>query len=126
MGFLSAENILAAEDFRYAVVDCPEWGGSVRVRSLSGGQRTVITQRVQDKNTEDLEEMLVVMACVNEDGTRIFTNKDIEALKKKSAAVTSRIAKKVMEISGIGTEAAAVEEAKKNSAPTMSDDSFFD
>ena len=61
--YLTAETILNAEDFRYEDVECPEWGGTVRVRSLSGGQRSVITQRVQDKATEDLEELLVVMAC---------------------------------------------------------------
>lgn len=124
--YLTAESILSADDFVYAEVDCPEWGGPVRVRSLSGGQRSVITQRVQAKDTENMEELLVVMGAVNEEGTRIFTNKDIDALKKKANAPISRIAKMIMEISGIGSETAAVEEAKKNSPLTMSDDSSFD
>ncbi len=124
--YLSVESILSAEDFQYADVEIPEWGGTVRVRSLSGGQRSVITQKVQARETDDLEELLVVMACVNEDGNRIFTNQDIPALKKKSNAAISRIAKKVMEVSGIGAEQAAVDAAKKNSLGTMSDDSLFD
>ena len=124
--YLTAESILSADDFRYADVDCPEWGGMVRVRSLSGGQRSVITQRVQDKELEDLEETLTVMGCVNEDGERIFTNKDIEKLKKKSNTPIARIAKKIMELSGIGNAGEAVENAKKNSAATTSDDSLYD
>ena len=124
--YLTAESILAAEDFKYADLEIPEWGGLVRIRSLSGGQRSIINQRVQEKNTEDLEELLVVMACVNEDGGRIFTNQDIPALKKKANSAITRIAKKIMEISGIGNEAAEIEDAKKNSALTMSDDSSFD
>lgn len=124
--YLNAESILAAEDFKYAEVECPEWGGTVRVRSLSGGQRAQITQRVNDKQLDELDELLAVMACVDEDGSRIFTNKDIASLKKKSAAVVTRIAKKVLEISGIGNEAGEVDEAKKNSEPTASDDSSFD
>ena len=124
--YLNAESILAAEDFKYAEVACPEWGGTVRVRSLSGGQRAQITQRVNDKQLDELDELLPVMACVDEDGSRIFTNKDIASLKKKSAAVVTRIAKKVLEISGIGNEAGEVDEAKKNSEPTASDDSSFD
>ena len=124
--YLNAESILAAEDFKYAEVECPEWGGTVRVRSLSGGQRAQITQRVNDKQLDELDELLAVMACVDEDGSRIFTNKDIASLKKKSAAVVTRIAKKVLEISGIGNEAGEVDEAKKNSEPTASDDSSLD
>ena len=124
--YLNAESILAAEDFKYAEVECPEWGGTVRVRSLSGGQRAQITQRVNDKQLDELDELLTVMACVDEDGSRIFTNKDIASLKKKSAAVVTRIAKKVLEISGIGNEAGEVDEAKKNSELTASDDSSLD
>lgn len=124
--YLTAESILNAEDFRYEDVECPEWGGTVRVRSLSGGQRSVITQRVQDKATEDLEELLVVMGCVDETGNRIFTNKDIDKLKKKSNTPISRISKKIMELSGIGNAGEMVEDAKKNSAEMMNDDSRFD
>ncbi len=124
--YLTVEAILAAEDFQYADVECPEWNGVVRVRSLSGGQRSIITQRVRDKETDDLEELLTVMGVVNEDGVRIFTNKDIDVLKKKSSAPVFRIAKKIMEISGIGNAADAVEDAKKNSALMMNDDSSFD
>ena len=124
--YLTAESILAAEDFCYADVECPEWNGLVRVRSLSGGQRSVITQRVQAKETDGLEELLTVMACVDEDGNRIFSNKDIDALKKKSSAPIARVAKKVMEISGIGNEHDTVNAAKKNSMQMMSDDSSLD
>lgn len=124
--YLTAETILSADDFRYEDVECPEWGGTVRVRSLSGGQRSVITQRVQGKETEDLEELLTVMGCVDETGNRIFTNKDIEKLQKKSNAPISRISKKIMELSGIGNAGEAVEDAKKNSAEMMNDDSRFD
>ena len=124
--YLNAESILAAEDFKYAEVECPEWGGTVRVRSLSGGQRAQITQRVNDKQLDELDELLAVMACVDEDGSRIFTNKDIAALKKKSAAVVTRIAKKALEISGIGNENGEIENAKKNSAEIQNEDSSLD
>lgn len=126
MKYLNAESILAAEDFCYADVECPEWGGVVRVRSLSGGQRSLITQRVQAQDTDELEELLTVMGVVDEDGNRIFTNKDIDLLKKKSNTPISRIAKKIMEISGIGNAGEAVEDAKKNSSLMMKDDSSFD
>ena len=124
--YLSAESILNADDFRYEDVDCPEWGGTVRVRSLSGGQRSIITQKVQDKELEELEELLVVMGCVDENGERIFTNKDIEKLKKKANTPIARISRKIMGLSGIGNAVEAVEDAKKNSSTMTSDDSLFD
>lgn len=122
--YLTAESILAADDFQYADVDCPEWGGVVRVRSLSGGQRSVITQRIQSKDTENLEELLVIMGCVDENGNRIFTNAHMDALKKKSNSPIQRISKKIMELSGIGTADEKLKEAKKNSDPN--DDSSYD
>lgn len=124
--YLTAESILMAEDFVFSDIECPEWGGTVRVRSLSGGQRSIITQRVKDGNTEDLEELLCVMGTVDEDGVRIFTNKDIETLKRKSNAPISRIAKEIMKISGVTDENGAVEDAKKNSSLIPKDDSFLD
>ena len=47
MQYLSADNILNADDFAYAEVDCPEWGGTVRIRSLSGGQRVNIKKAIE-------------------------------------------------------------------------------
>ena len=122
--YLTAESNLAADDFQYADVDCPEWGGVVRVRSLSGGQRSVITQRIQSKDTENLEELLVIMGCVDENGNRIFTNAHMDALKKKSNSPIQRISKKIMELSGIGTAEEKLKEAKKNS--DLNDDSSYD
>ena len=122
--YLTAESILAADDFQYADVDCPEWGGVVRVRSLSGGQRSVITQRIQSKDTENLEELLVIMGCVDADGNRIFTNAHMDALKKKSNTPIQRISKKIMELSGIGNADERLQEAKKNSG--LNDDSSLD
>lgn len=124
--YLTAEAILSADDFIFADVECPEWDGDVRVRSLSGGQRSIITQRLKDGDNENLEELLCVMCMVDEDGNRIFSNKDVDALRKKSNAPISRIAKKIMEISGIGDSSEAVDEAKKNSSLMAKDDSSFD
>lgn len=41
--YLDARSVLAAEDFLYADVECPEWGGSLRVRGLTAGEHVVVT-----------------------------------------------------------------------------------
>ena len=123
--YLNAESILAAEDFMFAEVDVPEWGGKVRVRSLSGSQRTMIKKAVENKDTDDLEELITVMSVVDDDGKRILQRKQIPQLKEKSTAPISRIAQKVMEISGISNPEMAIEEAKKN-FNDMNEDSAID
>ena len=123
--YLTAESILAAEDFQYAEVDCPEWGGSVRVRSLSGGQRAVL-KKAMDENDSTIDELLVVMCTVDEDGKRIFDKKMVEQLSKKNTNVISRIAIRILEISGMRDREQAVKDAEKNFGKTENDDSSFD
>ncbi|MEU5950323.1 hypothetical protein ABZ793_32935, partial [Micromonospora sp. NPDC047465] len=44
MALLNRDAILAAEDRTYEEVNCPEWGGSVRLRSITGAQRDAYEQ----------------------------------------------------------------------------------
>ena len=121
----SAEAILQAEDFVYDEVDCPEWDGTVRIRSLSGGQRVVLRKAV-DSGRNDIDEMLCVMAIVDEDGNRVLHQNQIGDLGRKNTAVITRIANRVLEISGMKDREKAVEDAEKNSEKMESEDSSFD
>lgn len=121
----TAASILQAEDFVYDEVDCPEWGGTVRIRSLSGAQRVVLKKAI-DAERDDVDETLCVMAIVDEDGNRILKREQIAELSKKNTAVLTRIAIRVLEISGMRNRKKAIEDAEKNSEETESDDSSFD
>lgn len=125
MALLTAESILAAEDFVYDIVECPEWGGEVRVRSLSGAQRATLKKAVE-AGQDNIDETICVMAIVDQDGNRIFTQQQIAALSKKNTSVISRIAIRVAEISGMRDRAKAVKDAEKNSGEIRRDDSSFD
>ena len=119
MGYITnANEILAKDDFTYAEIDVPEWGGTLRLRSLSGVQRTIITARAQkNKITADgLYEQMVIMAAVDEDGKPIFEERQhLEMLKMRNSSVTKRIGEKVMEISGFKPDAESdTESAEKN------------
>ena len=113
MALLSKQSISAADDFKYAIVECPEWGGDVRVRGLTAAEQSNIYKRYNDGKSEDFDVLLVTMGCVDEDGNRVFTNDDKDMLRKKSFAVLDRIAKKVIELSGDNTEE-GIETARKN------------
>ena len=121
----SAEMILQAEDFVYDEVDCPEWGGAVRIRSLSGGQRVELRKAV-DSGRNDIDEMLCVMAIVDEDGNRVLHQNQMGALGKKNTAVITRIANRVLEISGMKDRDKAIADAEKNSDGMESVGSSFD
>ena len=123
--YLTAESILQAEDFSYADVECPEWGGTVRVRSLSGAQRVTLRKAI-DAGQSDVDEMLCVMSIVDEDGNRIFNRNQIGELSKKNTIAITRIAKRVLEISGLREPEKSVKDAEKNSAETESEGSSFD
>lgn len=123
--YLTANAILQAEDFVYDEVECPEWDGVVRIRSLSGAQRITLKKAV-DAGNDNVDEMLCVMAIVDEDGNRIFEQKQIAELSKKNTQAISRVAIRVLEISGLRNPAKAVADAEKNSGTTKSDDSSFD
>ncbi len=113
MAFLNKTAILSADDFKYATVACPEWGGDIRVRGLTAAEQATIARKVNDKKTEDIAVVVTIMGCVDENGERIFDNGDKDALKVRSYAVLDRIAKKILELSGAG-DADGIEEARKN------------
>lgn len=123
--YLTAESILQADDFVFQDVDVPEWGGTVRVRSLSGAQRVTLKKAIDNKQ-ENIDEMLCVMAIVDEDGNRILHQNQIQELTKKNTKAITRIAIKVLEISGLRDPQKAVKDAEKNSDATLSADSSYD
>lgn len=123
--YLTADAILQAEDFIYDDVECPEWGGTVRIRSLSGAQRATLRKAI-DNGNEDIDEMLCVMAIVDDDGNRVLNQKQIGELSRKNTKAISRVAVRVLEISGMRKPDKSVADAEKNSEETLSGDSSFD
>ena len=115
---LTRDEILAARDHRTETVDCPEWGGSVLVRSLSGSDRDrlegagILWEKdgkgalaIAGYQTVGTRARLVAAAIVDEDGNLLFTPADVEALGAKDSAPLDRIADVVTRISGMGPKA---------------------
>lgn len=98
MGLLSRDAILAAEDRAYEQVDCPEWGGQVRLRSITGGQRdayeaSLVQQRGNSRQTNlrNARAKLIVLCAVDADGRPMFTEDDVNALSRKNAKPIDRL-----------------------------------
>jgi hypothetical protein len=106
---LSRDAILGAADMKTVTVAVPEWGGDVIVSTMSGSARDEweqsLIQRKGNKtepNLANIRARLVAATAVDEAGKRLFTEADVNALGKKSAAALERICKAAQKLNGIG------------------------
>ena len=112
--FLSKEAILGADDIPVETVRVPEWdrkGGPqawIRIRGLTGKERdryeTSITTgkgRDQTINARNARAKLLVMAIIDGEGKRMFSEEDINALGNKSASALERLFDVARKLSGL-------------------------
>lgn len=106
--YLGREDILATDDRQYNDIEVPEWGGTVRVRGMSGTQRdeyeaSIIEQRGSDRkvNLRNARAKLVARCIVDGDGRTIFTSDDVSALGRKSAVALERVFDEARRLSGM-------------------------
>lgn len=126
---LTREQILEAEDLLYEEVEVPEWGGSVRVKGLTGTERdsferTIITnidgRGPARTNLQNFRAKLVAWSVVDEEDKILFTQADVQALGQKSAQALQRVFDVAQRLSGLSPE--DVEEMTKNSDNGQSED----
>lgn len=103
MTYLSAEAILSAADLDTEDVDVPEWGGTVRVRGLSGAERDKLEARYAGSKSPDNFRAHMAAACmVDEDGKRLFrSDAEVKRLGERSAAALTRVCDVAMRLSGM-------------------------
>ncbi|MGH8867817.1 MAG: hypothetical protein ACRDYU_07460 [Actinomycetes bacterium] len=130
---LSKDQILSADDLDVRKEEVPEWGGTVLVKALSGKERDAyeasVVQMRQDArgnqttvpDMRNVRAKLVARALVDEDGTRLFADQDINALGAKSARVLDRLFDVAAEMSGLSEQ--DVEKLAGNSEAVPSDGS---
>lgn len=125
---LGREAILNAPDIETEDVAVPEWGGTVRVKGLTAGERDAYAESLlvgKGKNREvrmlDAHARLAAITIIDEDGNRLFSRNDIDALSAKSAAAIERVYDVAARLSGIEDE---IEDLAGNSEPGQSGDSL--
>jgi len=130
MTYLSKEAILGADDAEFDEVDCPEWGGTVRIRSISGAQRDSFEAGIRegkgkdaDVNLRNLRAKLIVLCAVDENGRKLFTTTDIGDLGKKNAKPIDRLFDACRKIVGMSEDDVKVmtedfEETPDEDSPT--------
>lgn len=131
MTILTREQILQANDIITETVSVPEWGGEVLVRGLSGSERdgfedATLEQKGKSRrvNLANVRARLCALSIVDENGKRMFSDEDVRALGRKSAAALDRVFSAAQRLSGLSDE--DVEELAKNSGGGQSEDSGSD
>ena len=119
MALLGLDQILAAVDYKYEDVECPEWGGTVRIRSMGGHARDVFDTEVRrlvklHGDTGSFpRELLVSLCAIDEQGALLFNNPlHVQVLGGKSPEVLERLFAVAIRLSGVARK--SEEEIAKN------------
>ena len=114
---LSRDAILAASDLREAEVNVLEWGGAVRLRELSGAERGDFERKLAELTKAGLlaryyRALVVIATVIGEDGKRLFSFDDLDAVSAKSGTALDIIAAKADELTKLSD--AQIEDLAKN------------
>ena len=125
---LSREDILRSQDLVREVVSCPEWGGEVYVRVMTGEERDRYEHHMlslqdlykDDKvNLQTLRIALLSLCLCDEQGGRLFQFQEMQLLNEKSWVVLDRLYEVASRINK--TTVKEIEELVGNSVPTPTD-----
>lgn len=96
---------LAGKELPFKDVPVPEWGGSVRIRSMTAAERDrwEDDQRKRDENTvENIRARFIAACAVREDGTLLFTDAgDVEKLGGMAIKPIQRLFNAAMRFNGL-------------------------
>jgi hypothetical protein len=108
MTLLTKDQILKSDDRAHEEVKTPEWGGSVRVIAMAACERDAFEASMLDskgkgdkQRLQNFRARFIARCIVDVDDNRLFSDKDIVALGKKSAAPISRVFDACQKLNGM-------------------------
>lgn len=138
---LSRDAILGAVDIQTEKVPVPEWGDDVIIRGLTGEERDAYEgsrRQIRNLGTPQQEMVLIqdnmranllVKCIVDENGERLFTDRDAGLLGMKNGRVLDRLFDVAARLSGLNDEeqeklegnSGTASDASTSSSPETSD-----
>jgi hypothetical protein len=118
---LNVVDMLDAEDIQYVEVPVPEWGGEVRLGSVTAGDMLDEIEASSRNGDREGTIRLVVRSLVNADGSRVPQDQVedlVKKFKKKDVRVMNRLAEAALSLNGVRTDRT---ESKNGSGETSSD-----
>lgn len=111
MSYLSADDILNADDLPREPVAVPEWGGTVLVQGMDGTARdrfeaAMVNEKMsgvsKDKALDNYRARLAAACLVDENGKRLFQGDAVvKRLGTKSAQALTRVVEVASRLSGL-------------------------
>ena len=106
---MKASDILQFDDLATKTVKVKEWGRELTIRELSlddGIRWFQMTQELIDKLVLDAEDIAKVVSwgVIDESGERLFSDKDIPALKQKNKNALMFLYTEITKLSGANAE----------------------
>ena len=110
---LNKHQIFSANDTKIETVSVPEWGGDVGIRVISGAARDqldmflagIVDARGNVVNVAGLRAKVCVLACCDEAGEPMFTEKDVPVLLAKNSLALDRVYRAAAKLNGLGKDA---------------------
>jgi hypothetical protein len=106
-----AASVLDLPDLADELVDVPEWGYRLRVRSLTGTERdafevSLLENRGKSRevNLRDMRAKLVAASVRKADDSRVFTDGQVAALGRKNASALQRVFRVAQRLSGLAED----------------------
>jgi hypothetical protein len=106
-----ASAVLDLPDLADELVEVPEWGYRLRVRSLTGAERDAFEASLlesrgksREVNLRNMRAKLVAASVRRSDDKRVFSDAQVEALGKKNAAALQRVFRVAQRLSGLGED----------------------
>ncbi len=112
MALLTKEQILGADDLKNDTVEVPEWGGAVKVRSMSGAEAEKYSETVSEEGRSGVANiaLLISMCAVDGENKPLFPDEeDLKALAEKDINVLNAVATACMKVNGFDQEEVAAD-----------------
>lgn len=105
----SVDAILATAEREYAYVEVEEWGGTVRIRSLTGKERDKFESGLSTAkgkpNLDNFRARFVAEVLVDEKGDLLFTNSyQVEKLGDKSVTALQKVYDAATSLNGMSDD----------------------
>lgn len=113
-GLLTREQIFAVHDTPFEEVRVPQWGGTVRVKTMNVPEGLAFSELLNRPEFEDhFREALVIACAVDDHDQPIFAAEDLPQMVKRNARAFTAVFNVAAKLNGFSAE--AVEGAAKNS-----------
>lgn len=120
---LTKSQILEAKDLPTKDVYVPEWGGTVRIKTMTALEKDQFEKTVFSSegkvNMEGMRAKLCAHTIIDENGQRLFSEFEIEKLGGKGSKALERVFTIAQELNGISNK--DLKEMEKNSGTDQSE-----